>query len=75
MGQEGEVNLTELQGRLLELLARDMTVREISAEVAYSRVWVYHELQALRETLGVRTNAGAVLAAVRLGKLRVTSDE
>jgi hypothetical protein len=52
------MRLSELQERVLALLARDMTVREMAAELGYSMVWVYHELQALRETLGVRTNWG-----------------
>lgn len=75
MRQEGEVRLSELQERLLALLAADLPVREIAAEVRYSRVWVYHELQVVREVLGVRTNTGAVLEGMRLGVIRVTNDE
>lgn len=66
------MRLSELQERVLVLLARDMPVREIAAEVGYSRVWVYHEVQAIRETLGVRTNVGAVVEALRRGMVQMT---
>jgi DNA-binding NarL/FixJ family response regulator len=72
MTTEGDMRLSELQERVLGLLARDMPVREIAAEVGYSRVWVYHEVQVIRETLGVRTNVGAVVEALRRGMVQMT---
>lgn len=62
--------LTELERRLLALLANDLTVREVAAELDYSHVWVSHLLQALRETLGVRTNWGAVIEGIQMGVIR-----
>jgi hypothetical protein len=47
-----------------------MTVREVAAELGYSQVWVYHLLQAARETLGVRTNWGAVMEGIQMGVIR-----
>lgn len=61
------MGLTELERRLLALLANDLTVREVAAELGYSHVWVSHLLQALRETMGVRTNWGAVLEGMHMG--------
>ena len=62
--------LTELERRLLALLANDLTVREVAAELDYSHVWVSHLLQALRETLGVRPIRGAVIEGIKLGVTR-----
>jgi DNA-binding NarL/FixJ family response regulator len=70
MEPEGEMTLTELERRLLALLANDLTVREVAAELDYSHVWVSHLLQALRETLGVRTNWGAVIEGIQMGVIR-----
>ena len=61
------MRLSELQERLLALLANDLTVREVADELDYSHVWVSHLLQALRETLGVRTNWGAVIEGIQMG--------
>ena len=61
------MGLTELERRLLALLANDLTVREVADELGYSHVWVSHLLQALRETMGVRTNWGAVLEGMQMG--------
>jgi DNA-binding CsgD family transcriptional regulator len=72
MMTEGDMRLSELQERLLALLARDMTPREMAETTGYSKVWVYQELQAARETLGVRTNAGAVVEALRWGLVQMT---
>ena len=66
------MRLSELQERLLALLARDMTPREMAETTGYSKVWVYQELQAAQETLGVRTNAGAVVEALRWGLVQMT---
>lgn len=66
-----DVRLTTVQERLLGLLARDMTARDIAATTAYSKVWIYHELRTLRDTLGVRTNVGAVMEGVRMGVIEV----
>ena len=66
------MRLSELQERLLALLARDMTPREMAETTGYSRVWVYHEVQVIRETLGVRTNVGAVVEALRRGMVQMT---
>lgn len=68
-----DVRLTMAQERLLGLLAQDMSVRDIAAATSYSRVWIYHELRVLRETMGVRTNVGAVVAGLRMGVIDVES--
>ena len=69
------MGLTELERRLLALLANDLTVREVAAELDYSHVWVSHLLQALRETLGVRTNWGAVIEGIQMGVIRPETTE
>jgi hypothetical protein len=70
MEPEGEMTLTELERRLLTLLANDLTVREAATELGYSHAWACHLLQALRETLGVRTNWGAVIEGVQMGVIQ-----
>ena len=69
------MRLSELQERLLALLARDLTVREMAQAVAYSQPFVYSELRALRETLGVRTYAGAVAEGARLGLVKLATSQ
>lgn len=61
------MNLTELERRLLVLLARDLTARQIAAELGYTHNHVCHLLQALRETMDVRTNWGAVIEGMNMG--------
>lgn len=64
------MRLTELEQRLLALLANDLTVREVASELGYSHGWASHLLQALRETMGVQTNWGAVREGIQMGVIQ-----
>lgn len=69
------VELTERQRELLAWLARGYNAAGIARMTAFSRGWVYAELRAVRESLNVRTDAGAVVEGLRLGVIGLPARE
>ena len=53
------------QVRILDLLAEGLSVGEVARRLGFSRRTVERRLEAARRTLGVETNAAAVLARSR----------
>ncbi len=63
--------MTETQLRILVLLSRGYSVKGIADEVGYTINGIYPHVRAIRETLGVETDAGAVVEGLRLGLIEM----
>lgn len=70
-----DVELTERQLALLELLARGFNVGRIAVAWSYSVGYTYGEIKALRESMNVATNAAAVVEGLRLGLIELPARE
>ena len=64
------VKLTELETRIVALIADGMTEREIGNEVGYSRNTVRIRTMELKGKLGARNREHAVALAMRRGLIQ-----
>lgn len=69
------VELNEWEREILRWLVRGYDVTMTAARTNYSREQVYARLRALRDKLGVRTDAGIVVEALRLGLIDIPGNE
>lgn len=68
MGREA---MNELDVKILRLLARGYSIKQAAAHLGYSVFTIYPYVGAIRASLGVATEAAAVVEALRLGVIEM----
>lgn len=67
--------LTAGERDVLLWLSRGYDVRGVAERLCYGREVIYARLRSVREKLGTRTEAGAVIEGLRLGIINMPSEE